>query len=150
MESAVLFAVLLLALFILFSIFIWVRKKRIKPKPLSSLPPREVALEALKALKRKDLLTKGKVEEHYLEMADIIRRYLDGEYGWKTSQMTTEERLSRLERTERSSQGQKDLLKEFLKECDLVKFAQSLPTPQENDSSFGMAQEIVLQTKEVD
>jgi hypothetical protein len=140
----VLWAAILLAVLILLSLFVSIRKRRNKTKLLSPLSPHEVAWEALQDLRRKDLVREGKIKDLYLELAGIIRRYLDDKYGWKTSQMTTDECLFRLETIEGLPPEQKDLLKEFMKDCDRVKFARYRPTSEESERNFWNAQEIVL------
>ncbi len=137
-----------LILFLLISFLLLLRVIRKKKRVLLLRPPHEVALEALQSLHGKEWVTKGKFKEHYFEMAEIIRRYLDDGLGLKTLKMTTEECLSNVEETHELRQEEEKLLEELLKQCDRVKFAGYPPSSEECGRSFLTAQEIILRTKD--
>jgi hypothetical protein len=141
---AVIIAALIIALIIL---YIKKRKKaeEIIPPPR---PAHEIAYEALTALKNKDLTRTGKVKEYYFELSDIVRHYLENRFSFKAPEMTTEEFLSHMRETDQLHHDHKGLLREFLSNCDLVKFAKYLPEENEIESSFGSAERLVDQTKE--
>jgi hypothetical protein len=141
---AVIIAAVIIALIILYI------KKRKKAEEIIA-PPRpahEIAYEALTALKNKDLTGTGKVKEYYFELSDIVRHYLENRFYLKAPEMTTEEFLSQLRETDQLRPDHKGLLREFLSNCDLVKFAKYLPEEKEIESSFGSAESLVDQTKE--
>jgi hypothetical protein len=141
---AVIIAAIIIALIILYM------KKRKNAEEII-VPPRpahEIAYEALIELKNKDLTGTGKVKEYYFALSDIVRHYLENRFYLKAPEMTTEEFLSHLRETDQLRPDHKGLLREFLSNCDLVKFAKYLPEEKENESSFGSAERLVDQTKE--
>ncbi len=126
-------------------------KKRKRSSAAAEPPPpaHERALQALKELMNKDYIEKGRVQEHYFELSNIVRHYLEDRFLMKAPEMTTEEFLIHLKQTEKLNQEQKSLLREFLSQCDMVKFARHLPADNEISSSYEAAERLVEQTKEV-
>lgn len=122
-----------------------------RKKEALNIPPRpahEIAYEQLARLKAKDLLGQGKLKEYYSEVSDIIRHYLENRFLLKAPEMTTEEFLFYVRDYSQLISTHKDLLKEFLLVCDLVKFAKYLPTSAETDGVFISAKKVVDETKE--
>ena len=122
------------------------KKELVKP----SLPPKpahQVAYEALAALRAKDLPGQGKVKQYYIELSSIARHYLENRFGIRAPEMTTEEFLSTLRVSEDLRGAHKNLLKEFLNHCDIVKFAGYGPRREEIEESFGAAKALVDETK---
>lgn len=134
-----------------FFIFYYIKKKRageaLIPKKIE--PPRpahEVAYEELEKLKNSDLLERGLIKEFYIELSDIIRRYLEGRYFIAAMELTTTELMEKL-RTANLDQFDIDLIDEFLDLCDLVKFAKYVPSYEENNKALEQAYQIVDRTK---
>lgn len=63
-------------------------------------------------------------------VSDTLRVYLEERFNLRAPESTTEEFLHDLQRTTLLNQRQKDILTEFLQQCDLVKFARYEPTEQ--------------------
>ena len=61
--------------------------------------------------------------------------------------MTTEEFIVYMREYGELGREQKDLLKEFLSNCDLVKFARYIPPDSEGETSFDTAKRFVDETK---
>ena len=124
-----------------------------KKKTESSFIPREaadkIAYQALERLKAKDLPRFGKIKEYYIELSDIVRRYMENRFSFRAPEMTTEEFLYFLRESDRLKGAHKNLLKQFLNHCDLVKFAKYGPTGQEIDGSFNFAKKLVDETKDI-
>jgi len=110
-------------------------------------PAHEIAYSQLEALKKKDYITQGRIKEYYTEVSDIIRRYLENRFMLKAPEMTTEEFLARARDAAELSNEQKNLLKEFLLCCDLVKFARYAPGADEMTAIFDSAKHFIDQTK---
>jgi len=139
--------IIVLAAIIFLVMFLRKRLKRQAEKPIP--PPRpadQIALEALVALKAKNLPGLGKSKEYYFELSDIARRYIEDRFSLKAPEMTTEEFLSSLRIQAAFSGAHKNLLKEFLTLCDIVKFAKYGPSPKEIDESFNAAVKLVEET----
>ena len=136
-------AVLVLAL--------WIFRRGKKAKPAPALPLKsayDTAWEQLEALKAKDLIAQGKIKEYHIEISDIIRHYLENNFKLNAPEMTTEEFLNSLREGARLETGHKDLLREFLGYCDLVKFAKYTPESREIDLVWESACNFIRQTKD--
>lgn len=122
-------------------------KKKEIPKTFPSKPAHEIAYEALKELKEKDYIRLGRIKEYYIELSNIVRRYLENRFNIKAPEMTTEEFLIKAKEAKELSFEHKSLLRDFLSHCDLVKFARYGPSAKEIDSSFESAKTLIDQTK---
>lgn len=125
----------LLALALAGGVGYWLaRRARQRPTgegPVTEGPPRpahEVAYEELDWLESSELLGQGRIKEYYIEVSDIIRRYLEGRYGIRAPEMTSREVLDELERTG-VAWDVYDRFTAFMEHCDLVKFAKYRPGP---------------------
>lgn len=118
---------------------------------MNRLPPKlphESALEELEAIKGV-YLKGGEVKEYYFGVSDCVRRYIERVFALKAPEMTTEEFLNSLRDSSRLNIGQKDLLKDFLNACDLVKFAKYAPTTAEAENVYTSAAKFIEETKNV-
>ncbi len=117
--------------------------------PERQTPPRpahEIALDELKALVASDWLTNGKYKAWHSELADIIRRYVEGRYGIDALEMTSRQLLGALKQyglEERWLPGLKDLLGI----CDMAKFAKYMPEAAETERLTASAFAFVEGTK---
>lgn len=99
--------------------------------PAAEGPPRpahETAYEELEWLETSGLLGQGRIKEYYIEVSDIIRRYLEGRYAIRAPEMTSREVLEELEHAD-IAWDVHDRFTAFLEHCDLVKFAKHRPSP---------------------
>jgi hypothetical protein len=129
--------------------FLIKRRKKIKEAPAPLRPAHEIAYEALKVLMKTDYPGKGKVQEYYFELSNIVRHYIENRFYLKAPEMTTEEFLAALKNSEVLTSEQKGLVREFLSHCDMVKFAKYLPEEKEMTTSYYSAKKLVDQTKEI-
>ncbi|MDD5408848.1 MAG: hypothetical protein PHC71_01995 [Candidatus Omnitrophica bacterium] len=111
-------------------------------------PAHEVAYAQLEQLRAKDYISRGLIKEYYSEVSDIIRHYLENRFKLRAPEMTTEEFLSSAREAAELISEHKNLLKEFLLCCDLVKFAKYAPSADEINSIFNSAKNFIDQTKE--
>jgi hypothetical protein len=107
----------------------------------------ETAYARLDELRRKGLLAKGMIKQYYTELSDILRHYLENRFSLKAPEMTTEEFIVYMREYSEIGREQKDLLKEFLTNCDLVKFARYVPPESEGDAVFDTVKMFVDRTK---
>ncbi|MFC1620854.1 hypothetical protein ACFL2G_00985 [Candidatus Omnitrophota bacterium] len=125
-------------------IFIYLKKKR-KTKEevfVSPRPPEEIAMEALRALLEMKLIEKGLIKEYYIRLSDIIRTYIEARFKIFALDRTTwelyqEMRIKKIERKET------DRIRDFLEDCDIVKFAKYIPSRKEIQDAYLKAEEIV-------
>ena len=110
-------------------------------------PPHEVAYERLNKLKELKLVEQAKIREHYYLLSEIIRSYLEARYELPIVERTTSETYKELLDSAKLKRKEVTLIKDFLEECDLVKFAKLLPEPKEIDEDFDKGVSIVDMTK---
>lgn len=145
--------IVILCLIVVTGAFFLIRHilKRMKEKKEEAAveirPPHEIAYEALETLEAKGLPSQGRIKEFYYELSLIIRHYIESRFDIKAPEMTTEEFLFALRGSGALSGTHKNLLKEFLDLCDMVKFAKYGPTQKETDDSFNAAKRFVDETR---
>lgn len=112
---------------IIFGILLWKlrRKKAFHPAPQQILPPHEQAFLELDALKSRQLLEQGKIQEHYFELSEIFRRYLGARYGFPSLDWTTEEIHSKLSRLHDLNNLLLEQASSILIKTDKIKFAKA-------------------------
>jgi len=131
------------ALFILFIAgLFYLAKYLLKRGRLFAAPPKkphELAYERLKALKEKNYVGQGKYKEYFFELSLIVRYYLEDRFSLKAPEMTTEEFIAKLKDTKDLEYETKNILRNFLSYCDLVKFAKHGPAEQDAEDSYNSA-----------
>jgi len=101
--------------------YIILRKRRILPSQRPAPAPHENALRALEGLS--GLLREGEELEFVKQVSAVVRGYIQDRFGLRAPHRSTEEFLR--EASGRTELGKLDqeLLRDFLSECDKVKFA---------------------------
>jgi len=130
---------------------LWLRRRRPLPAgpavpAVPAIPPHELAYRELERLLASHLLREGKVKEFHVELAEIIKRYLAGRFGIETLEQTSEEVLEEMRRV-RVGTASTGLVREFLAQTDLVKFAKHFPASEEVRLTVDSAYQLVDQTK---
>ena len=112
----------------------YTRASRRRPLPLGSAgqlrSPYEWAISELARVRGLDLQEAGELKEYYTEVSEILRRYVDAEFGLETIEGTTAEVSRQIRRTALEWKLGHRVLS-ILLAADLVKFARYLPTRQE-------------------
>ncbi len=112
---------------------------------LMRMSPRERALKELAILLAKDLITKQKVKEFYLQLTMIVRRYIERAHKVRAPEQTTEEFLAAVTDDPQFSVEVVTRLKDFLQAADLVKFAAYTPSVNDIDRSTTTARSYIEQ-----
>lgn len=112
----------------------------VPPKP--TIPPGQTALAALRVLEDKHLWQQGKVKLFYSEVTEIVRRFLEDQFGLLALESTSDEILDQLHRVPKAAPLQARC-RSFLTTADLVKFAKYQPGPEEHERELRSAYEIV-------
>jgi hypothetical protein len=138
---------LLLALLI-FGLIMLRRKMRgkVSEPSIPPIPPWELAIQKLDALKAERHLEFGKFKQFYFELSLIIRGYIESRYDTPAVESTTYE----LEDNAILKTIPNELynrLFEFFLRADLVKFAKSIPTTPDAESDLSFAYDFVDSTK---
>lgn len=135
-----------------------------KPKPpVPPPPPRppwEIALEKLDEVRHAGLLDARRHAEYFDRVSDAVRGYLGARFGFDGLESTSDEILTALQKQAggfvrvdtASADGAPTPgipladIRRFLAECDLVKFANLQPTPEQCSSSLLSGEHIVRST----
>ncbi len=121
------------------------RRRRAEAAP----PPRpahEVAAEELERLQARGLVAAGAFKEYYSGLSAIVRTYLERRFALRAPEMTTEEFLLTTARGGGLQGTHRRLLRDFLTESDLVKFAKHLPTIADSERAWAAARRFVAET----
>lgn len=132
------------------------------PPPPPPRPPWEVALEKLDEVRHAGLLDVRRYGEYFDRTSDAVRGYLGARFGFDGLESTTDEILTAL-RTQgagfvRIEPGEVEgpapgiplaEIARFLRDCDLVKFANLTPTPEQCATSIEIGERIVRKTMPV-
>ena len=115
---------------LLFVLGTWWWRRRRRPGvagPVLS-PAHLLALEALRILQARPVLGEQQIDRFYMRLSDILRRYIAGRFGLSAPARTTEEVLAAAQSSGGPIAARENLLRGFLRHCDLVKFARHRPT----------------------
>ncbi|MFW6253754.1 MAG: hypothetical protein ACOC41_02385 [Chitinivibrionales bacterium] len=123
-------------------------RSRSQPPPPPPKPPYEEAMEALAALKSKDLLKKGLIREHIFELSEILKRYAGRRYNSPVAEFTTEEIIEWLEDAP-FEEKLRDSMIWFFETSHPVKFARIIPTQENLQALCEKAEDFIIQTKPV-
>jgi hypothetical protein len=127
----------------------WWRRRR--PQPIApvgtALPPHVKALRALARLRHAPRTTPAEVDAFYVEVSQVLRVYLEERFGLSAPERTTEEFLPEAERSGLFGVEQQLHLRQFLQQCDLVKFARALPATEVHDRSLEFVESFVDGTR---
>jgi hypothetical protein len=135
---------------IILLIVYYIRKKRkaeplIKFRQVRVIPPHEAALLALQKLKDDKLWQNNKVKLYYVELTEILRKYMESRFQVDALEMTTDE-ITTSFKTIEIEEEQKRKLRNILVLADLVKFAKAQPLPNEHDICLDNAFDFVNRT----
>lgn len=144
----VLASVILIGMMVFFGYRLYKKRKEtgylIRP-PEPPRPAHEIALEAIEALIKKDLIAEGLIKEFYIEISEIIRRYIEGRFFIPALEETSSEILRELKNQDIDEEIQIHA-KEFLELSDLVKFAKYKPVDEENQKIISLSKEFIEAT----
>ena len=91
----------------------------------------ELAYRQLQEILEENLIERGESKLFFSKLSDVVRGYIENRFGIQAPKRTTEEFLADISRDALFSDEHKGLLTAFLRECDLVKFAEHSPSPGE-------------------
>lgn len=136
---------------ILYFIF---RKKKEKLAPKVYVAPIQEALQRLKELDEKDLLTRNEIKIYYSELTDIVRTYIEKDINIPALESTTNELIETITDFNESSKlgiSKETIqqLKNILQTADLVKFAKSKPIVEEIKEHRSLSERILQSLKPV-
>ena len=113
---------------------------------VAAIPPVPAHIRAKQKL-QDALALLGQPREFCIMVSDTIRWYLEERFDFRAPERTTEEFLYELRSTELLTRDQKESLGEFLKRCDLVKFAKYEPREPELRDLHASALRLIEETE---
>lgn len=120
----------------------WQRKQESGTTGAPTLSPEEAARRRLQAA----LAWIGDPERFVVEVSEAARDYLEGRFGLRAPERTTEEFLAELSGSVALDGRHKELLADFLTRCDLVKFARAVADQSELQALHQAAVRLVEET----
>ncbi len=124
--------------------FAWWRWRRRRRVPRALLPF-EAALQRLEDIRK--LLDSASAREFSIAVSDIVRQYIEVQFRVTATHRTTEEFLrDLLESSNASLAAHRNLLAEFLNQCDLAKFAGVSLSRPILESLHGSARSFVIES----
>jgi hypothetical protein len=121
----------------------WSRRRR---SPVA-LQPFEIALRRLEDIRR--LLDPASVREFSIAISDLVRQYIEDGFKVTATHRTTEEFLHDLLESPHSPlAAHRNLLAQFLQQCDMAKFAGVSLSRQIMESLYQSARRFLVETHE--
>ncbi|MEN8253864.1 MAG: hypothetical protein ABFR33_00190 [Verrucomicrobiota bacterium] len=112
------------------------------------IPPYVLAFQALEALKGKGLLEKDECNPFYTELSMILRTYLEGRFSLNAPDETTEEIVEEMSKSAELNGSQRNILQDFMRQADMVKFAKGHPDRNTMESAFDTTKQFVEETRD--
>ncbi len=136
--------VILLAALLLLAIiayFLWPNAKAISVPPI----PKELARKRLQTAREK--IATASSYDFGIEVSDILRSFIEQQFGIKAVRQTTSEFLNEASHTTHFDLGRRERLRQFLLTCDAIKFAHINIGPTENETLYEQASAFVEEVK---
>lgn len=128
-------------------LLLWTWKRWQKQRATTPFVPVIPAHVRAKQKLQEALALIGQPKEFCILVSDTIRWYLEERFNFHAPERTTDEFLYELQETDLLLPDQKESLSEFLKRCDLVKFARYEPREPELRDLHGAAVRLVEETE---
>jgi len=125
---------------------VWRRRRRRRLAPAARVPAHELAYQQLERLLAEELIESGRIKDFYRRVSDVLRHYIENRFGLRAPERTTEEFLTELHREDALPRDHRDLLADFLRHCDLVKFAELQPGRTEIQQTFDACKRFIVET----
>jgi hypothetical protein len=127
--------------------FLAVRARRRRQRAAIRRSASDIAFGRLAALEGRGLPEgRDAVDAWYVELSDIVRRYIEDRFAIRAPELTTEEFLREARRLRELGEPQRAALSAFLEGCDRVKFAAHQPAAEESREALGLARRLVEET----
>ncbi|PTX96718.1 hypothetical protein DB345_05915 [Spartobacteria bacterium LR76] len=125
--------------------FLWFRQRKLAAVAAQPEPPaHEKALEALRRLQAR--LSEEREMDFIIEVSRILRVYIQDRFELRAPHRSTEEFLEEARISDALSPEYRELLGEFLRQCDLVKFARRSAALKKMEILFATAERFVHDT----
>jgi len=140
------FLILTLIIYLLKKYVFGEKQNNIKIVPKMIISADVVALKELEKLEKAKIWQSGEVKLYYVNISEIMRRYISERYKFIALELPTDEILQNL-RNKNLKKEDLITLTTILQRADLAKYAKSKPTDKENEDSLEFGQDFVNNTK---
>jgi hypothetical protein len=120
--------------FLAYSVWRFVKSRRLSASALPDLPPRpedEVAVAELDDLLKQGWLTTGAFKKHYFKASEILKNYIGKRYEFDAPEQTSSELVLHLETHRLVSDKLIDQIESLFERMDRVKFTDHVPPSEE-------------------
>lgn len=122
---------------------LWLAKRR-RARKRSAY---DVAAERLRKLLAWPRSGAEEIDAFFVELSAIVRRYVEDRFELRAPELTTEEFMASMSSSPDLNRDHQALLRDFLRQADLVKFAHFVPTDSDIDNSVGTARTFLDETR---
>ena len=126
-------------------VVVWLRRAERR----AQLTAFDRAVARLERLRRAGMPEQSGLDAWYVELSDIVRRYIEERFALRAPEQTTEEFLLEAGRSALSG-PHRELLSAFLVTCDRVKFARYNPGDSESKQALDEARRFLDETRAID
>jgi len=109
----------------------------------------EVANGELQTLLAGPLPSEARIGAFFVDLSGIVRRYLENRFSVRSPELTTEHFLEEVGGSPDLGGEHQRLLRDFLRQCDLVKFAHHFPPPETIRETIQKARRFIDDTREM-
>jgi len=127
-------------------IYYWNKRKAADVWTPPALKPWQVANKRLEELSSRRLPHQGRFEPFYVDLTAILRYYIEDRFHLHAPERTTPEFLDEAARSGALVAEQQQMLEQFLRHCDRVKFARYEPSFEEMEKGFEVVRRFVIDT----
>jgi hypothetical protein len=140
-----LWLVIILATLLLLAVVAYFLWPNPRPQIVQPPLPRDAAMQRLKGAKSRISTDSG---YHFsIEVSDILRSFIEQQFGIKAVRQTTIEFLSEASQNPHFDLAQKERLRQFLGACDSIKFARVAVGPADSEVLLEQASAFVEEAK---
>ena len=122
------------------------KRKQEKVVYVPQIPLPITLLEQLESIEQEELWQNNKNKLYYSKLTDIIWKYIEYRYRVATFEKTSKEILSKL-KLKAISKDHHILISKLFSLADMVKFAKTLPSPQENEEAIIIVRKTIQETR---
>jgi len=108
----------------------------------------EIARGELDALLAAPLPGPEQVDDFFVKLSGVVRTYLENRFELRSPELTTEEFIGQLSDSPDLTRVHQEMLREFLEEADLVKFAHFVPSAESIRAALSAAGRFLDETRE--
>lgn len=143
---AYLLGLIIIIIIVILIIYWYKHRARKGARAVPELPPYDEAVRSLNILKGKQLWQQGKNELYFVELTDILRRYLSRRFDVSAPEMTTTQFLDEASRNPKLVSHNAEL-RRLLELADFIKFAKGQSLPAENEEAFNIVRKFADETR---